>query len=302
MIGIYKIENLINGKIYIGQSVDIHERWLEHKRINNRENEKVAQSYPLYQAFKKYGLENFSFEVIEECKREQLDEKEQYWINYYHSFIHDPQSHGYNLTLGGQGFNNITEEEINIFIDLWNQGLSVGQISEKTKRNNHAVIQYLKQYCSSYSVEEGSKRGCKLSGAKHRKAINQYDLLGNFIAHYDSIQDAAKAINGSINGVGRNASFQTKMYKNYYFIYDNENQKEGLIKHITQPRNVRPVLQMDFNHNILNVFVSAAEAERALLGYQGGGVNMCCLGKAQSAYGFYWKYLELADCNLERII
>ena len=77
MMGIYKIENLINGKVYIGQSVNIKERWNEHKLINSRTSKEALkkQKYPLYLAFEKYGLDNFSFEVIEECSIEELNEK-----------------------------------------------------------------------------------------------------------------------------------------------------------------------------------------------------------------------------------
>ena len=52
---------------------------------------------PLYLAFQKYGLENFSFEIIEECEPEQLNLKEQYWIDYYDSY-----NNGYNMTSGGE--------------------------------------------------------------------------------------------------------------------------------------------------------------------------------------------------------
>lgn len=94
MIGIYKITNNINNNCYIGQSVYIEERWKEHKSKYNweRENKK-----PLYLAFQKYGLENFSFEIIEECEPEQLNLKEQYWIDYYNSY-----NNGYNMTSGGE--------------------------------------------------------------------------------------------------------------------------------------------------------------------------------------------------------
>ena len=55
MVGIYKIENLITGKIYIGQSVEVEERIKEHKRIPFREN-RPTYNYPLYKSFRKYGL------------------------------------------------------------------------------------------------------------------------------------------------------------------------------------------------------------------------------------------------------
>ena len=75
MIGIYKITNNINNHCYIGQSIHIEKRWQEHQTKYNWEREFKK---PLYLAFQKYGLENFSFEVIEECQPNQLDVKEKY--------------------------------------------------------------------------------------------------------------------------------------------------------------------------------------------------------------------------------
>lgn len=98
MVGIYKITNLINGKIYIGQSINIQQRWKAHR---TRPFYKEGEQYqiPLYRAIRKYGLQNFSFEVIEECFENQLNEKEQYYIEYYDTTNQDK---GYNLTKGGQ--------------------------------------------------------------------------------------------------------------------------------------------------------------------------------------------------------
>lgn len=90
MTGIYKITNLINNKIYIGQSTNIEYRWEDHK-FYSRNSHTALQA-----AFKKYGISNFSFEVIEECSKEYLDEREIYWIKFYDSY-----KNGYNLTKGG---------------------------------------------------------------------------------------------------------------------------------------------------------------------------------------------------------
>lgn len=88
-IGIYKIENLINHKIYIGQSIEIENRWEKHLRLKN--------NCIVHKAIQKYGKEAFSFQIIEECNIEDLDEKEQYWINVYNSLI----PNGYNMIQGG---------------------------------------------------------------------------------------------------------------------------------------------------------------------------------------------------------
>ena len=110
--GIYKITNLINGHSYIGQSICIEQRWKNHKHYS-----KEREDYPLYKAFRKYGIENFSFEIIEECKPNFLDEKEIYWINFYNTL-----NEGYNQTSGGNGRNNsivkLTEDDIKAIYDL----------------------------------------------------------------------------------------------------------------------------------------------------------------------------------------
>lgn len=92
--GIYKITNKINGKCYIGQSNDIHRRWKQELAPNAKLNPHLAR------AFEKYGTDNFEFEIIEECQRELLNEREQFWINLYNS---TDKNFGYNKTLGGDG-------------------------------------------------------------------------------------------------------------------------------------------------------------------------------------------------------
>jgi group I intron endonuclease len=81
MQGIYKITNKLNGNCYIGQSVDIAKRWREH--IGWSSNKKRPEyEYPIYRALRKYGSENFTFEIIEEVKsREDLTAREVYWYN-----------------------------------------------------------------------------------------------------------------------------------------------------------------------------------------------------------------------------
>lgn len=110
MIGIYKITNKINGKIYIGQSTDIKRRIYDHR---TKAFQKGSLNYNtiIESAIRKYGKENFLYEVIEECKEEELDEKEQYWIKYYDCCVLDGKNKGYNNSRGGESWRKITLSE-----------------------------------------------------------------------------------------------------------------------------------------------------------------------------------------------
>lgn len=79
--GIYKITNLDNQMCYVGQAVDLAARWKQH--IKRGIGAETPTRNKLYPAMLALGVENFSFEVIEECSREELDIREDYWQNYF---------------------------------------------------------------------------------------------------------------------------------------------------------------------------------------------------------------------------
>jgi hypothetical protein len=93
IIGIYKITDLISGQSYIGQSVDIRERFRQHIKAGLSS---APATNKLYQAMKKDGLNNFTFEVLEEISRDKLNEREIYYIDLY-----DTKQSGMNKTSGG---------------------------------------------------------------------------------------------------------------------------------------------------------------------------------------------------------
>lgn len=125
MIGIYKFTNKINGKAYIGQSTDILQRVKDHEHralTNYPSNREYNKS--LYRAIRKYGIDNFEFEVLETCEQSELNEKEKYYIALYDSY-----KNGYNETLGGDNvvpphdgeqhwLSKLTEKEV---IDIRNR-------------------------------------------------------------------------------------------------------------------------------------------------------------------------------------
>jgi hypothetical protein len=79
--GIYKITNLENNMCYVGQAVNLADRWKQH--IKRGLGAETPTRNKLYPAMITFGVENFSFEVIEECPREKLDEREDYWQEYF---------------------------------------------------------------------------------------------------------------------------------------------------------------------------------------------------------------------------
>lgn len=95
MIGIYKITNTKNNKVYIGQSINIAQRWSQHRQHLNHN---THNNDHLQRAWNRYGSDVFVFEVLELCSKEKLNEKEIYYINKYNSTNF---SIGYNEKSGG---------------------------------------------------------------------------------------------------------------------------------------------------------------------------------------------------------
>lgn len=111
---IYKITNQINGKMYIGKTehADPIERWKEHIREKEKDRSK---NRPFYRALNKYGIENFDFQVIDECNdSNNLCELEVYYIDKYRTFVGFDNCNGYNCTIGGDGkaFLNLDEDDV----------------------------------------------------------------------------------------------------------------------------------------------------------------------------------------------
>ena len=93
--GIYKITNIITGECYIGQATDIASRWSEHAKCGLGIDTPAGNK--LYKAMQEYGLQSFSWELLEKCDRAELNEKEKYYISLY-----DSVNYGYNILKGNK--------------------------------------------------------------------------------------------------------------------------------------------------------------------------------------------------------
>lgn len=118
LIGIYSINNLVNGKRYIGKSKDIHGRIWSHFNLLKKDEPTRSVNRHLYAAAKKYGLENFSWEVLESF--EVLDEniladREIFWMEFYNTTDRDL---GYNLMKDSSSRTIVHPETIAIFKEM----------------------------------------------------------------------------------------------------------------------------------------------------------------------------------------
>ena len=135
MGAIYKIENLVNQKVYIGKTIRSPEtRWKEHIRESLYENDNI----PIHNAIRKYGLENFSFSIIEDNIEDIdiLNQKEKDYIVKFNALSHDA---GYNVCLGGDGgrtASKLTEEIVDKIVTILSDKDSLTSIPDIAKQYN----------------------------------------------------------------------------------------------------------------------------------------------------------------------
>lgn len=172
---IYKITNKINGKSYIGKTVrSIDERWHEHLREANQTR---SQHRPLYKAFNKYGIDNFTCELIEEVSLEQVDARERYWIEYYKTF-----KIGYNITIGGDGKPYI---DYDLVYATYKELKTCSAVAEKL-HIDPGTVSYIVKACGGQVIPQGR------DNLLAPKIVNMYDLNGNYLQTFPSCSAAVK--------------------------------------------------------------------------------------------------------------
>lgn len=186
---IYKITNLINQKAYVGKTINsIEERWKEHKKEAMRQR---AENRPLYKALNKYGVENFSVELVEEVDVKNLSEREIYWIGYYHTY-----TEGYNATLGGDGK---ILYDYDLIAELILQDKTYLEISKIIG----CCIDVVSFVAKKYNIDHQPRNNF----VENSKQVFQFDKQGNYIQSFPSYAAAAQwledngYVKGNLNGV-----------------------------------------------------------------------------------------------------
>lgn len=187
---IYKIENKLNGKIYIGKTLKtVQERWKEHCHDFKRER---CEKRPLYSAMNKYGIENFFIEEIEQCEANILSEREKYWIEYYNSF-----KYGYNATTGGDGRSYL---DYDLILSLWQEGKTAKEIAKILNHDEYSVRLALD--IKGITSEKRQERSIILRSKSVAKLdLNTGEILEVFPSQMEAYRSLGKQQSGHISQV-----------------------------------------------------------------------------------------------------
>lgn len=161
---IYKITNTINGKSYIGQTIqNVKDRFYQHCATKCS---KAVLDMAIHRAIKKYGKSNFTVEVIEEVDSTNLNDRERYWIKYYNSYIN-----GYNSTKGGQdGCKPFKDLDVESIIKEYNTGKSLRTLGTIFKVDKQTI----KDLLIRHNVKLRTTRTYKLSQEDREEILKEF--------------------------------------------------------------------------------------------------------------------------------
>lgn len=265
MGAIYKITNKKNNKCYIGKTEgDPIFRWQTHVY-----NSKYFQ-YHLYKAMRLYGLECFTFEILEQDinNPQFLNEREKYWIQYYDSY-----KNGYNETEGGDGVCKYNYENI----------------VEKYKECNSLSETAIFFNCSEATVRRALKGANLYTNQNNKlfaKPVQQFHLSKDELLNtFESLNQAAKAVNGHPNEI-RQACVKniSQAYGfRWKFVDDNEELATAHLK-------TKKVAKIDIKTDeILEIYDSIAEAAKAN-SCDASSISKVCKGIRQTCHGYKWQF------------
>jgi group I intron endonuclease len=215
MIGIYKITNLINNKLYIGKSKNLSKREKYHFYYFKSNDKKFANCH-LYNSMRFYGESNFRFEVLEECEESELTDLETKYIEQYKS--NNPEF-GYNKTNGGDGgdtFSKRSAESQEITRRKLKEYFTTNLIGiqTKSKKGQHITESYPE-----------IKEKWDLNFKKSMKLLSERRLSGEFTDKEKALYESLKL---SRRGSGN------PMYIGYYLVFDSEDNLVGRFESIRE--------------------------------------------------------------------
>lgn len=283
---IYKATSITTGKVYIGQSCQTLEK-RKHQHLSRAMTNYDPNNH-FHNAIRKYGFQDFVFQVIEDniISDEVLNEREKYWIEYYNSYYD-----GYNSTLGGDA--GLRRDDL-VIMALFHEGYTTKEICEMTGYNRSTIYN---SYKANGLQEENNKRKNEQTKLRCSERVEQYSLDGKYIKTYESATIAGQELGNqsAISGVCRQEQSALSAY-GYLFKYESDPRdiSEWVDRYSKRKQAGKPkkkIIQKDKNKNEIAIYQSAADAARAL--NLKDKSNICAAArKGNTAYGYYWEYIE----------
>ena len=277
---IYLIINHINGKRYVGQTVNpIHYRWSKH--IEEAYGGNKSNSL-LHRAIIKYGASNFGINILEECADTELNEKEKNYIKKYDTYY--THNKGYNMTWGGEGVTKYSDDEI---LYLWNQGYRNCEISKLLNASENTISLRIRALFGKDAAQSRRADSAKI-------AVLQYDLYGNFIQEWDSGSEAEKSLGLSAGSVSRCCNKQRTNSGDFLWKKNDDNTPvEELMLAYARSQKCCKVDLIDDNGSVIKTYESGKMAEQEL-NIARGKVSEICNNKygrkSANGYKFQWNY------------
>lgn len=321
MIGVYKIQNQINGKCYIGQSRNIHKRWNTHRNAykNPKDN---RYDTPLYRAMRKYGIQHFDFTILEECDIESLNRLERQYITQYDSFWN-----GYNCSFGGEngGTNQVQKNVIRgIIHDLettdmlhreiaekWNistemvQGINTGRYWAHNRtypiQTQHKVAsRHYPQIASAQHTLTCIDCGAPIT-SKAKRCATCAQIHLRKVTRPTAEELLEMLPHCSFEELGRKYSVSGRTIKNWCIQYGIPSRRCEYNATVMPPKQkptrhkspIRPVHMVDIITNTtIQTFPSILAAEKYLRGKETGAIRHALKSTNPTAYGYKWAYAD----------
>ena len=213
---IYKYTNLLNGKVYIGQTIqELKERHAKHVSVAFGKENGHGYNYLIHRAFRKYGVDNFSLEILERVDNTLLNQKEREYIALYDSY-----EHGYNMTPGGESAPQdfpLSQNELDLVKKLFEEGKAIKKIAELTNHHYRKIKRTLIENLG-YTEAELAFRYLNSKGQSAKNTVCVLNLDREVIFTYDSIKETAKALGISAAWMSKIVNSPQKLYKEKYWV------------------------------------------------------------------------------------
>ena len=296
--GIYLITNNINHKQYVGQSINIEERCYRHSL--------ASDNCYLHNAIKKYGWNNFSTKILEECPPDKtiLNQLEKYYIQQLNTLM----PNGYNMTQGGDASPEHVKKSIKqfdlegVFIQEFPSIREAGQslnidpryISDAANRKGRNTTSGF-QWCFP-GEEDKIQINPKTNSGYNKIPVCQYNLKGQYIKTIESINEAARQVGIKDTSQIKTCCETQGNYSagGYMWRYSKDFQEQITPYNSKKAHSTtsKKVIQFDKKGNKIAEYDSAKDAEIALNMKKGGNsaILRVCQGKQKTSMGYIWKY------------